>query len=93
MMWIEAVARFHLGQRDASYATAEAAHELFIEAGDEISAASILFVRGELAKMSRDFVDARAWFTRSRDAWSAIGDERRAKWCDDAIAELDTISG
>jgi predicted ATPase/class 3 adenylate cyclase len=93
MMWIEAVGRFNLGERDASYAIAEAAHELFAEAGDEVSAASILFVRGELAKMARDFDGAREWFTRSRDAWHAFGDERRAKWCDDAIAELENVSG
>ena len=93
MMWIEAVARYNLGERDASYAIAEAAHELFSQAGDDVSAASILFVRAELAKMSRDFDDARAWYTRSREAWQAIGDERRANWCDEAITALDTISG
>jgi tetratricopeptide (TPR) repeat protein len=92
LRWIEAVARFNLGQASEAFAAAESGFELFTQSGDEASAAGICFVRGELAKAAGDIDGARSWMTRSAEAWRAFGDERRAAWCEEAIEQLERAS-
>ncbi len=92
LRWIESVARFNLGQIQDAFAAAESAYDLFVGNGDEAAAAGICFVRGELAKAAGDIDGARLWMTRSADAWRALGDERRAAWCEEAVAQLELAS-
>ena len=92
LLWIEAVARAHLGEFAEARAVAESAHDAFVSAGDDAQAASVLFVRGLIADKAGDRDEARDWMTRSADAWRVFGDERRAKWCEQAVAGLDSVA-
>ena len=92
LLWIEALARGSLGQLEQAYAKAEAAYEVLTEAGDDANAASVLFVRGLLSQQAGDIEGARHWMTRSADAWRAFGDDKRARWCEEAVADLEATA-